>query len=68
MNWWVESTKGLTQLLTVLNTLLLVSVITGSIPISALAFLFGVPVAIASVAIGLEIFAIAAGFKKYISQ
>ena len=60
--------RACTTLNCIEHFIILVSVITGSIPISALAFLFGVPVAITSVAIGLEIFAIAAGFKNYISQ
>ena len=47
------------------NFLILASTITGCISISAFASLFGVPIGIASSAIGLRICAIAAGIKKY---
>ena len=44
---------------------ILVSIITGCCSTSAFASLFGVPVGILNSAIGLEICAITAGFKKY---
>ena len=47
------------------NFLILASTITGCISISAFASLFGVPIGIASSAIGLRICAIAAGIKNY---
>ena len=47
------------------NFLILASTISGCISISAFASLFGVPIGIASSAIGLRICAIAAGIKKY---
>ena len=54
MNWWVESTKSLAQLLT----------ITDCISISTFTFLFGIPIGITSSAIGLKICAIGAAIKK----
>ena len=56
--------RACTTLNCIEHFIILVSVITGSIPISALAFLFGVPVAIASVAIGLEILQLLQGLKS----
>ena len=47
------------------NFLILASTITGCISISAFASLFGVPIGIASSAIGLRICAMAAGIKNY---
>ena len=44
--------------------LVLVSALTGCISIFAFASLLGIPIGIASFAIGLEIYAIAAGIKK----
>ena len=45
--------------------LILASTITGCISISAFAFLLGIPIGIASSAIGLKLCVIAAGIKKY---
>ena len=45
--------------------LILASAVTGCILISAFASLLGIPVGITSSAIGLKIFAIVAGIKKY---
>ena len=45
--------------------LILASVITGCISISAFTSLIGIPIGITSVAIGLKISVIAAGIKKY---
>ena len=47
--------------------LILASAITGCISISASAFLLGIPMGITSSAMGLKIYAIATGIKKYIS-
>ena len=47
------------------NFLILVSAITGFVPISAFASLVGIPIGITSSAVGLNIFAITAGIKKY---
>ena len=47
------------------NFLILASTITGCISVSAFAFLLGISIGITSSAIGLRIFAIAAGIKKY---
>ena len=45
--------------------LILASTITGCISISAFASLFGIPIRITSSAIGLKMYAIVAGIKKY---
>ena len=45
--------------------LILASAVTGCISISAFASLLGIPAGITSSAIGLKIFAIVAGIKKY---
>ena len=47
------------------NFLILVSAITGFVPISAFASLVGIPIGITSSVVGLNIFAITAGIKKY---
>ena len=45
--------------------LILVSAITGFVPISTFASLVGIPIGITSSVVGLNIFAITAGIKKY---
>ena len=47
------------------NFLILVSAINGPVSISAFVSLIGIPVEITSSAIGLKIFAVTAGVKKY---
>ena len=47
------------------HLLILVSRVTGCVSISAFAFLVGIPVGITSSAIGLNIYVITAGIKKY---
>ena len=47
--------------------LILASVVTGCVPISSFASLLSIPIGIASSVVRLEIFAITAGIKKYIS-
>ena len=49
----------------VLNVLILGSIFTGSVSVSAFAFLVGIPIAIKSSAIGLKNCAITAAIKKY---
>ena len=47
------------------HLLILVSAITGCVSIFAFALLFAVPIGIASSAVGLKIYAVMAGIKKY---
>ena len=47
------------------HLIILVSRVTGCVSISAFAFLVGIPVGITSSAIGLNIYVITAGIKKY---
>ena len=47
------------------HLLFLPSVLTGFVSIFTFGFLFGIPIGIASSGVGLEIFAITAGIKKY---
>ena len=60
-----KNKKVCTTLFSIKNFLLLASTITGYIVISAFASLLGIPIEIKSSAIGLKIFAISAGIKKY---
>ena len=50
------------------HLLILVSTITGWVSISAYASLVAIPVGITSSAVGIEIYAITAGIKKYKSK
>ena len=57
--------KVCTTLNYIVYFLILASTITGCISISALASLFGIPLGTSSFAIGLNIFVITVGIKKY---
>ena len=66
MNWWVRSIKRIVRLWITLNTyLLLSSVVTGCVLISAFASLVGIPIGITSSVVVLKICAITSGTKKY---
>ena len=65
MNWWVESTKTFETLNYIEHFHILTSAVTGCISISAFVSLLGILIGITSSALGLKIWAIAAGIKKY---
>ena len=57
--------KICTNLKYIEHFLILASTVTGSISVSVFASLFGIPKGIATFVIGLKIFAITVGIKKY---
>ena len=65
MNWWVRSIKNKRVLNYIEHLLIVISTVTGLVSISAFASLIGIPIGITSSAIGLKIFVIIAGIKKY---
>ena len=66
MNWWVKKHKKVCLTLTYIeHFLILGSTNTGYISLSTYASLIGIPVGIASSAIGLKIYAITVAIKKY---
>ena len=65
-NWWVRNKKNVfTTLNYIEHFLILASVVTRFISISAFASLLGIPIALTSSAIGLKICAMATGIEKY---
>ena len=69
MNWWIENTKKVCTTLSYFEHFLIsASTITGCISVSASACLLDIPIGITGSSIGLNICAIAAGFKKYKSK
>ena len=65
MNWSVKSTKSFVQGLYIEHFLILISEITVCVSISDFLSLVSIPIGITSSAIGLKIYAITAGIKKY---
>ena len=77
INWWVKKSLYksnlywtlsyfcFTSLIYIEHFLILASIITGCISISAFTSLIGIPIGITIFAVGLKVFSIAGGIKKY---
>ena len=61
----MESITKFIEFWIILNLLILISTVPGCISISAFAFLANIPIGNTSSAIGLEVYVITAGIKKY---
>ena len=63
--YWTLSYFCFTSLIYIEHFLILASIITGCISISAFTSLIGIPIGITIFAVGLKVFSIAGGIKKY---
>ena len=65
MKWWVKSTKVCTALNYIENLIILASVVTECVSVSAFASLVGIPIGIANSAVGFKICTITIELKKH---